>query len=308
MTVELSIVICTRNRANRLGGTLASLAALHSVRSWEVLLVDNASTDDTTAVLAASDDLGGRKRVLFAEPIGLGAARDMAWRQAKGTHITFTDDDCYLQPDFVDAVLTVFDERPRLACLGGRIMLFDPSDVRVTIDERDTASTLPPRSFVRAGTLHGANMTFTRDALETIGGIDPELGAGTRFPCEDIDAIAATVWAGLEVAFDPRPVVFHHHGRKVADLPKLRQGYDLGRGVYYAKYLRRPDARLIYLRAWWSIIKNNEEAWSQESLRTEFAGAITYLMHKRDYKTIVILIPFIAFVKIRNIIKRHSSE
>lgn len=291
MSVDLSIVICTRNRADRLAPMLHALAGLRSERTWEVLLVDNASTDDTLAVLQHAAGLEGHKRVLSADRIGLGAARDFAWRSAKGALITFTDDDCYLRSDFVDAVVTVFAEKPQLACLGGRILLHDPTDARITIDERETAELLPARTFVEAGWLQGANLSFRRSALEAIGGIDPALGAGTPFPCEDIDAVAATVWADLPTGFDPRPVVWHHHGRKTHDLPKIQHGYDLGRGAYYAKSILHRDRRATYLKGWLREALKRHSRRDLAGLRSEFIGAIQYLLFRGKALTLVAAAP-----------------
>jgi glycosyltransferase involved in cell wall biosynthesis len=242
-------VICTRNRARRLPQTLGALAQIRSELDWELLLVDNGSDDDTAEVILRADNCGGRLRYLFAPIPGLGAARDVAWRNARGRIIAFSDDDCYPAPDFVDAVWDAFKRRPE-GCIGGRILLYDPMDYPVTIDERTQPTTLPPRSFVPAGELQGANLSLRREVLEAIGGVDPAFGAGTRFPCEDVDVVAAASWAGYSVGFDPGPVVHHHHGRRAADLQALRAAYDRGRGAYFAKYLLRTDSRPTYARAW----------------------------------------------------------
>ncbi len=97
--VELTIIICTRNRGSRLHMVLDALARIERKRTWEVLMIDNASTDNTADVLRQADNLGGRLRVARADRIGLGAARDFAWRLAKGDIIAFTDDDCYPASD-----------------------------------------------------------------------------------------------------------------------------------------------------------------------------------------------------------------
>ncbi|PTR12053.1 glycosyltransferase family 2 protein [Cereibacter azotoformans] len=246
----LSIVICTRNRGDRLGPMLAALAAIRSERPWEVLLIDNASSDATPEVIRASGTLGGRLRMLRHDRIGLGAARDFAWREARGAILSFTDDDCYPDPDYVDAVLAAFADHPEAGCIGGRIRLHDPSHARVTIDERDAVAVVPPRRLVETGSFHGANLSVRRTALERAGGFDPALGAGTPFPCEDIDLVARCVWSGQAALFDPRPTVRHDHGRTEADLPRLMAAYDRGRGAYYAKFVARPDTRRAYLADW----------------------------------------------------------
>jgi len=303
---EVSIVVCTRNRAGSLNGTLASLAQIRSERPWEALLVDNASTDDTAKVIDAADDCGGRLRHLYEARPGLGAARDGAWRQAKGRLICFTDDDCYLAPDYVDAISEAFRRRPHLGCLGGRILLFDPQDARVTIDERDAPSEIAPYRFMPAGALQGANLSFRRETLERIGGFDPSLGAGTPFPCEDVDAVAATLWAGIPVGFDPGPVVFHHHGRRAADLEAVFEGYDRGRGAYYAKYLLRRDTRSAYFRAWMAIVAKYVEPAELAALRREFRAARAYLEANRrtDFLLLAAPVAFLAYARARMRIAR----
>src|SRR3546814_9709199 len=63
-----------------------------------------------------------------------------------------------------------------------------------------------------------------------------DFGAGTPFACEDVDALARAAAAGWRGAYDPRPLVYHHHGRKTReDALRLRRVYDTARGAYYAK-------------------------------------------------------------------------
>lgn len=119
MTIELSIVICTRKRASRFSGMLNSLESLRSKRPWEVLLVDNGSTDDTPRILRLACEGNSRIRTLRITRVGLGAARDAGWRGSKGGIVAFTDDDCYLDRYFVDCLLEVFDERTEIGCVGG---------------------------------------------------------------------------------------------------------------------------------------------------------------------------------------------
>ena len=294
--IDLSIVICTRNRAATLQGTLDALARIRSLRCWEAVIADNGSTDDTASVIAQSDQCGGRLRFLRVDRIGLGAGRDAAWRQSRGRIIAFTDDDCYLAPDYVDTLLKVFEDYPSVGCVGGRILLFDSEDARVTIDERTQAVETPPRRFVDAGLLHGANLAFRRSTLETIGGMDPDLGAGTPFPCEDIDGVAATLWSGQSALFHPAPVVWHHHRRRKADVDALHASYDRGRGAYYAKYLLRPDTRSATLRGWWNIARHYNNRKGLVRLAREMRSGAAYLRHKKAFGFVVAAAP-IAVVK-----------
>lgn len=286
-TPELSIVICTRNRAAQLHGTLESLIAMKTDLPWEAILMDNASTDDTVDVIRAASVREPRIRYCREDRIGLGAARDRAWREARAPLMSFTDDDCYLAEDYVDAVVAAFREHPNVGVLGGRILLFDPEDARITIDERASPVEIQPRRFVATGTFMGANLSFRREALQTIGGFDPELGAGTPFPCEDIDAAAAVLWSGFLGRYDPRPLVHHHHRRRAKDVPNAVAGYDRGRGAYYAKFLLRPECRWAYTVGWTRRIIRGLSPRGLTKFFRELRSAAAYLRQRR--KTVALI-------------------
>jgi GT2 family glycosyltransferase len=186
---------------------------------------------------------------------GLGRARNLGWRTARGEVVSFTDDDCYPDPDFLTSVLDAFRPNPLLGFLGGKILLYDPTDYKITIQEHDRNESLPPGSFIPAGLIQGANFSLRRAALEAVHGFDEMFGAGALFSCEDIDIVARVSAAGWEGAYDPAPLVYHHHGRKTdADASRLMRQYDRGRGAYYAKCLLNPVLRVTTLKHWyWNI-------------------------------------------------------
>jgi|GEM_PF-721803 len=276
----VTFIICTRNRADRLGGTLESLRAIRSDIPWEAIIVDNASTDDTAAVIGQWTHEDRRLRYLLVTRIGLGAGRAAGWQEAKGEIVSFTDDDCYVKPDYVDQIVRVFAEHPRVGVVGGRILLHDPNDARITIDERTEPRHYPARTFIGAGALHGANLSFRKEALQQSGGFDPGLGAGTPFPCEDIDAVAAVTWAGWDARYDARPTVSHHHMRKQADVPALQVGYDAGRGAYFAKYIMRRDTRAAYARAWLARANRDRSLATLKSSVGEYGSGVRYARHE----------------------------
>ncbi|WP_456802497.1 glycosyltransferase family 2 protein [Bradyrhizobium sp. USDA 4474] len=289
--IDLSIVICTRNRGSRLSGTLDALRALHTERSYEIIWVDNASTDDTARVL--KDELAGdpASKLIYCECIGLGAARNEGFKASRGKIVAFTDDDCYPSPDYVDAWIAAFSEHPDVGAMGGRILLYNRQHARVTIEEGLVPRAFPRRTFVRAGMLQGANLAFRREALEKIGGIDPELGAGTRFPCEDIDAVTAVLWAGFDGRFDPRPLVQHDHGRLEADVPTLLDSYDRGRGGFYAKYILRRDTRATVAWRWLRTAWNRRGWRGLRTLRLEMTYAAKYARSKGRYELLLLGAP-----------------
>jgi glycosyltransferase involved in cell wall biosynthesis len=207
--VKISMIVCTRNRASRLPRFLGAIAGLEPVPfGWELLIVDHASTDDTGRVIeefAAS--AGFPVRLLRADAPALSGAKNQAIAAAGGEILAFTDDDCYPRPDYLLALADVF-HRHDVGVVGGRVVRHDPTDANVSIRDVDTPATIEPGTFVRPGTVHGANLAMRREVLAAIGGFDPLLGPGT--PCvaaEDIELVARAVWAGWRARYDPAPVV-----------------------------------------------------------------------------------------------------
>ncbi len=247
----LSVVICTRDRAKSLELVLDRWASLLDDPSWDLVVVDDGSSDDTGSLLDARRlEFGDRLRAERTSGVGLGAARNVGWRAAGADLVLFTDDDCYPAPDLLAWIAECFRETD-LAFLGGRLLPATPEDAEVAVVTRANRVEVIGPCFVPAGLLPGANLTIRRAALERSGGFDPRFGAGTPFAAEDVELVARLGSLGLRGAFDPRPIVYHHHGRRTpAAIAGLRQSYDWGRGAYYAKCLGNPVLRPIYLRAW----------------------------------------------------------
>jgi len=253
-TMTISLIVCTRNRARRLPEFFERIAGLeHTPGGCELVLVDNASSDDTAEVLAAFAVRAPLPvRCVHAPVPGLGRARNVGIANARGRLLAFTDDDCYPRSDYLRAFVEVF-ERHRVGVAGGRIVLHDPTDALLGMKEVATPVEIAPHTFVPAGLVHGANMAVRREVVEAIGGFDPRLGVGT--PCvagEDIEFVARAIWAGWAGRHDPGPVVAHHHGRKPGpDAERQQRAYDYGRGAYYARLLLDPRARATYARGWY---------------------------------------------------------
>jgi glycosyltransferase involved in cell wall biosynthesis len=240
--MDLSLIICTRDRAAQLRQCLEAVARLQSLRPWELIVIDNGSRDETADVLAQFSALhGGASQglcvVIGHEPeAGLARARNLGLSLARGDIVAFTDDDCYPEPGYLDSTLEPFDDK-QVGFMAGKVLLHDPADYPITILTLADRVDFAPKTFLRTGVLLGANMAFRREALAAAGGFDPAFGVGALFPAEDIDAAARVNllgWCGL---YWPKSIVRHHHGRKLADVPTLMRGYDLGRGAYHMKLL-----------------------------------------------------------------------
>jgi glycosyltransferase involved in cell wall biosynthesis len=281
--LEISLIVCTRNRASRLPEFLSRVGAVDFPNDrWELVLVDHASTDDTPELIerfAATSPF--RVRTLRSTAKALAGAKNHGIAHAVGHILAFTDDDCYPRTDYLRAIAQVFAEHD-VGVMGGRVVLHDPTDARLSIRDIDQPTVIEPGTFVRAGTIHGANLAVVRDVVDAIGGFDPHFGPGT--PCvaaEDVEYIARAVWSGWRARYDPRPVVAHHHGRKPGpETDRHRSGYDYGRGAYYTKFLLHPRARNVYLRRWFASSRDGSRALAGRRVLREMAGGMRYLRQR----------------------------
>jgi hypothetical protein len=278
---KLALVVCTRNRAGKLDAFFESLNALKCGFSWELVLVDNGSTDGTSERLKAFAANFAAPVRLVHEPLpGLGRARNRGWRAARAAIIAFTDDDCYPEPGYLNQMLAMFAD-PAVGFAGGRTLLYDATDAPVTIYEHPVEQIYPPEHFIVGGVIHGANMAFRRQALLDIEGFDDQLGAGTPFAFEDVDAQSRALAAKWTGKYDPRAVIYHHHGRKPGpEIETLIRSYDTGRGGYYMKCILFMPYRWTCLRHWLRGIRRQPFG---QTLR-ELNAALSYLFYQLKQK------------------------
>lgn len=273
---DVSIIICTRNRAKGLKEALQHWTKVNRDHLREIILVDNGSTDDTSDVIQSAAEFSDLPIFpVYEKKPGLAAARNAGIEVATGKIIGFTDDDCYPDPGYVTSLHTTFNAHPNISFLGGRILLHDPADLPITI--KTELKTEQIRSFgaPMAGVIHGANMAMRRQALLRAGDFDECFGAGSELmSAEDTEMIARLCWCGFSGMYSPEPLVYHHHGRRtLGEKTKLLNGYAIGRGAYYMKYILNPNSRWIFVRSW---VRQLLKSPSVNHLK-EIKGAIAYL-------------------------------
>ena len=223
---DLSIVICTYNRAASLQLTLAALAAQVTRASirWEVVIVDNNSTDATHAViqrLVSTADIPSR--YVFVAEQGLSRARNAGVAASRGDIIAFTDDDVLPAADWVDRIAITMAET-NAHVVGGRIVptwLEEPpawlrhrSALHGALAILDYANAMPVLDAHRAPSVWGANMAFRRCVFERVGGFDTRRGlvGATLHRGEEIDLVARALAAGCQAVYEPSIIVSHRIG------------------------------------------------------------------------------------------------
>lgn len=123
MSCDITIAVCTWNRAAPLRRTLTSFTALTVPAGlrWEVLVVDNNCTDNTPAVLAEFAT-ALPLRVVHEPQQGAAHARNRAAQEARGEYLLGTDDDVEVEPDWLAAYWAAIQAHPQADVFGGVIL------------------------------------------------------------------------------------------------------------------------------------------------------------------------------------------
>ncbi len=235
----VSVVVPTHGRAAKLGRLLQALAAQTLGRErFEVLVVDDASPDETPRVLAEWASSGRLALRVFRQERNRGpaAARNVGWRAASASLVAFTDDDCEPEPAWLEA---------GLAKMTGDVALV------MGRTRADPTSPFLDRPFARSVVLEDenpgyptCNVFYRRTVLVAADGFDETF----RLPCgEDMDLAWRVKKAGHASAFAADAVVVHE-----VDPPDfgrfLRDRYRWSEHVHVLQ--RHPDLRRFYYRRW----------------------------------------------------------
>jgi glycosyltransferase involved in cell wall biosynthesis len=281
---RVSLIIPTRNRVRKLANCLEAASSIKTSEPWELIVVDNASTDGTGGLL---EDLVRNWtipiRIVQVPSPGASRARNAGIEAARGELLIFIDDDCYVRPDIIDEYRKVFED-PALGFAGGRMLLHDPTDYPLTINETAEEKRFPAGRAIPCGMIQSGNLAIRRRVLEAVGGFDTRLGPATPvFSAEDWELIArigASGWAG---GYFPGPTVTHDHGRKHQEAKRRIYEYNLGIGAVYSILIRDRRTRRIYtahiLRRVLGDMKHR-----QAKIVTELYGAFLFSKCYKRYR------------------------
>ncbi|MBQ9339781.1 MAG: glycosyltransferase family 2 protein [Paludibacteraceae bacterium] len=122
----ISVIVCTYNRDKYIYECLSRLAANRSTEQWELLLIDNNSTDSTASECHRfeQDCHPINYRYITEERQGLSYARNRGMQEAKGEWYIFLDDDAFVQPDYIQTLAEYISSMPDMHAFGGRIIPF----------------------------------------------------------------------------------------------------------------------------------------------------------------------------------------
>jgi len=225
--MDFSVIVCTYNRANNLPRCLGALARQNGTENmdWEVLVVDNNSSDGTQAMVERlAQELPITIRYARETQQGLNYARNTGIRESRGTHFSYVDDDIEVSPDWLASLYRNFIANDADA-VGGRIHL-DPSiTLPKWIQDVETKGFLgfqdfgdePFRMDGKRRYPYGGNMAFNRRVVERIGYFNPLLGRkgegkkrSELFKGAETDYFHRLADSGeVRIFYEPNAIVYH---------------------------------------------------------------------------------------------------
>ena len=215
MSLLISVVICTRNRAGLLARALESVCRQSSEAGlYEVVVVDNGSTDGTSSVVARFAADHANVRGVIEPRTGLSHARNRGWKEARGEYVGFLDDDGEAPPEWLAVAREIIEEwRP--AAFGGPYFASYASPKPRWW--RDAYRTFRPgeeaRPLGEKDHLSGGNLFLRKDLLSEAGGFDPGLGmAGSRISMGEETRLLQEIRLRRPDAllyYDPRLYIHH---------------------------------------------------------------------------------------------------
>jgi glycosyltransferase involved in cell wall biosynthesis len=220
--------------------------------NFELVVVDQSRDNETREALRPfSTD--PRLRYVKSATIGKGHALNAGLKETKGTVVAITDDDCTVPTNWLETFASIFATYPKVAV----------AFCCVEAGEHDRTAGFVP-DYVRTGdriltTMHdarhvrglGAGIAVRSNTIDDIGGFDPMLGPGSRFPdCDDRDFAIRALLARYHV-YETSTIAVKHFGfRTWQQGPQLTRRNFLGIGAAYSKFLKCGRIELMYIPAY----------------------------------------------------------
>lgn len=212
-----SVVVPVYNGEATIADCLDSLLRLeYPSDAFDVVVVDNASTDRTPAIL---ERYAGQVQIIREPSRGRSHARNAGVRHARGELVAFTDADCTVHPAWLSKIVLPLDDEA-VGLAGGTVLARRPCNYvesygEVIHDhERAITETDPPHVL-------GMNCAARRSTLEAMGGFDP------AFPrSQDADLSFRLLRAGYRLAFERGAVAYHRNESTLRGL--FREGFQHG--------------------------------------------------------------------------------
>lgn len=293
--MKITVILCTYNRCQYLKTALDSVAAsiLPESVSWDVLVVDNNSNDQTREVVKQyCIKYPEHFKYLFEPQPGKSYALNAGIRKSAGDVLAFMDDDVTVEPTWLQKLTESLHNNNDWAGAGGRIILQWPSAVPKWLAMEGPLARHGFPGFDQGaepiellGPPFGTNMAFRKTMFEKHGGFRLDLGPSphNEIRNEDTEYGRRLISAGERIRYEPRAIVYHPvPAEKLYKKHFLKWGFDKGRGDARECEVN-PLQLSCQLGAWilrWLVSANPQARFHAKVIVWEKAGALHEWRHK----------------------------
>jgi GT2 family glycosyltransferase len=214
-TPRVSVVVCTYNGGGTLDQCLSSLEALN-YPDYEVIVVDDGSTDDTLQILSRHRGV----RAIHQSNNGLSHARNVGLRTATGTVVAYTDSDCFADADWLTHLVDQL-ERTGAAAVGGPNLSPEDGRLAACVGAAPGQPMHVLESDQVAEHIPGCNMAYRKQSLLAVAGFDPQY----RKAGDDVDVCWRLQQQGQWITFAPSAFVWHHRRQTPRTYLRQQMGY-----------------------------------------------------------------------------------
>lgn len=263
---DVTVVLCLRDAAPTMQRQLDALAAQDYEPGWELIVVDNGSTDDTPRIAAAMRNrLPGLRIVDASDRVGLAHARNVGCRAARGDILLFCDGDDEVARGWISAMVRASRTADVLGGLLDRTRLTEPK--WLTPERRRTQSLQPWPGFLAFPS--GANCAIRASVFHALGGFDESYVRGT----EDTHLFWRAQLAGYTARFVPDAVVHYRERRRLRDVARQHYGYGVQQPHLFRDFRREgmPPSRWKHgVRTWLHLVLYAPRYWRSTATRREW--------------------------------------
>lgn len=214
--ILFSVVICTHNRAGMLDRVLQSvLLNPQENGNYEILVVDNASTDNTSEIIEPYTK-EGVVHYLEDSELGLSNARNTGLLNSKGKYVVYLDDDAEVTETWLESFHHVFQNYPDCAVCGGRVIPryeIPKPDWVTGISDVHSQGFHPADKIIAHNWAPGGNSAWDKSVLLSLNGFDARLGRKGSKPLrgsEESELVTRAIDQGLGVYYSPHAFMYHH--------------------------------------------------------------------------------------------------
>ncbi len=214
--VTVSVIIPAYNREQLIGPTLESVLA-QTYTDYEVLVVDDGSTDGTRAVAESYvQKFRGRLRCISQPNQGLSAARNTGCRAAAGRLLAFLDSDDLWKPEKLALQVPAIDADPSIGLVSSMAEVVDAQNTRVLRIKPEQRPGTTLRELIDRGTAPPSTFLARREAMEQVGGFDAAITKGL----EDLDLGFRLAAAGWKLVCLEQPLIrYRMHETNISSEP-----------------------------------------------------------------------------------------